>query len=400
MTNLFIFPLAITLALQSITATVILKKDNGKSGLQCHRYFLASFIEIDSKAEFHPFASTRAIRDICKSIKDSCCSLEEMVEFQTIYRAKKEVIKNVQASTRYLYKIIEKITPSEIYQRCVESEECTSQLEVVSDFESAYVEVVGRKDIIFKRIDEFLDFVIKYYSGMVCTACDLQLNQFFYTKATEEGEELGYVYKIDNCVDIYQKIKSLLPAISDLMFLNNVVKIYQITGAEYLQGLDFNLDDFTNLSNFTKDFAECTTISKEELLKSKYCKDICKDSFALMSFADPQRIFEILEKTLYAFERILIESVTDDPEVLSNSVKILKFSDDMELQTHDRQEDAFQASAASFPVFYQQAESAPYELSEAFIHFDTDGIDPYLVAMNSGLLSSFIAGLLLLLLVK
>jgi len=400
MNRLIIIPLAMTLVLEGLLGGTILKEDAGLTDLKCNRYFLASFTEVEWRKEFAPFKSTRAIRDICKTIKDSCCSVEEMVEFRKVYREKKEVIMNVQTSAKYLYKILEQIPASMIHQRCLDSEECMNTLQIRDDFDSTYDELLARKDAIIERVDKFLDFVIKYYSGMVCTACDLQLNQFFYTKQTNEGEELGYVYKIDNCFDIYNKIKELLPAISDFMFLINVVKIYQITGAPYLQGLNFDLDDFQNLTDFTKDLSVCFATSKDELLKSKYCKEICSGSFTLIKFSDPQKVFQILEKILYAFERVLIESLSDDPEVMKNEIKILQFSDGMELVTPDRKEEEFVENAEAFSWYYQQPDSAPYNLLDAYIHFDVDGIAPHLVALNSNIFSSLLVGLLFALLVK
>ena len=83
----------IALALQGLQAGTILQEDRGLSDLKCNRYFLAGFIEVDWEKEFQPFAATRGIKDICKTIKNSCCSLEEMTHFRDVYREKKQIIR-------------------------------------------------------------------------------------------------------------------------------------------------------------------------------------------------------------------------------------------------------------------------------------------------------------------
>jgi len=390
----------IALALQSLQAGTILQEDRGLSDLKCNRYFLAGFIEVDWEKEFQPFAATRGIKDICKTIKNSCCSLEEMTHFRDVYREKKQIIRNVQTSVRYLYRILEKVPASEIVQRCSSSEKCKATHQIDANFEQKYNNLVGDKEQAIQKVDEFLGFVIKYYSGMVCTACDLQLNQFIYTKQTEQGEELGYVYKVDNCFDIFAKIELLVPAIVDIMFLIKIVQIYKTAGASYLQHLDFYLDDYKNLADVFGHLNECSAITKDEFLKNALCKDLCNGAFTLTKFADPQRVFEILEKVVYAFERILIESITDDPEVMENEIKILQFSDGMELISHDKTDDDFTQNAEIFSWYYVQPDNAPFDFLQSFIRFDVDGIAPHLVALNAGIFSWATLVFLLAVLVK
>jgi len=294
-------------------------------------------------------------------------------------KEKRLEIDNVKVSVEYLYKILGLIPGKLIFDRCMESEECQGALKIQANFESVYNEIVAREEVVVAKFKNFFMFIRNYYSGLICTACDINLNQYFYTKASEGDEYIGYEFKISNCFDIYKELTNLLPAISDMFFILNVVKIFKYSGSEYLQGLDLELDDVTELMNFTTSLSECSSLNEVQLLQNKHCKDLCSNSFNLVKFIDPLQVFAILQKSLYAFERILIDLQGAEEDVMQKEVKQLNFSNDMKIITYDKTDEELKESAVDFTWYYDQPDTAPFDLADSWIRYELEGIAPHKV---------------------
>ena len=276
----------------------------------CDESLLSRYISIRTFESFDskPILASNQIKELCPTIRYTCCSFDELANMSNIFSEK---IKKVKAIIFLFEKFIQrltflKISDVEVLYKTTVNNSCSNYSKV--EYQAALEYMNKFKSEILENFKNLLNIDLNYNKGFPCELCKEEVSYHFVQGL--DGSHMINV-NVDSCLKYIPSVAEFLPYV--IYSFHKVEILVKTIGCEV--GLPFSLDLSINHTSqriiFEEEMKKCD--NAEYIMESSKCLEFCRlgilNNFWGSFIVDVIQVGNVI---LYEWEKVQKVSHFDD----------------------------------------------------------------------------------------